>query len=343
VRGSRLVPFAILGIALAFAAPAAMLAADDQIRLGLTPVGQPGPYFDLVMKPGDTRTLEVDILDAGDAPLAARTYAADVYTIVNGGFGGRLRGEARTGMTRWLDYPTDVLDLRPGDAVRRSFTVAVPANATPGEYIAGLVLENDLPITGAGPVILDQIVRQAVAVVVTVPGRRAPALAIGSATYTLAAQGPIVSVAVENTGNVRLKPVVTFALSDAAGVVVDRRSVSMDTFYAHTATFIEVPLAMALAPGGYTVRLSLSDVGEGVQAGDAGIALVVAEPPAIAPVDDGGPDVTQVLAALGDGSLAPLVIGSLVLGSLLLATAIGVVVVRRRRRTEDGLGSGNAP
>src|ERR1700690_1119730 len=137
------------------------------------------------MAPGETRTFAVEIANDGDAALAARSYAADVYTIINGGFGARLRDAPRTGATNWLDSSTTVEDLQPGQGIRRAFAVSVPADAGPGEYITSLVLENDQPIRGTGPVPPNQILRQAVAVVAPVPGQRLPALAIGEASHTV--------------------------------------------------------------------------------------------------------------------------------------------------------------
>ena len=113
---------------------------------------------------------------------------------------------------------------------------------------------------------LNQIVRQAVAVVVTVPGRRSPGLAIGTATHKVAAGRSIVQIAVENTGNIRLKPIVGFTLVDPAGTQISQATVQMDTFYAHTDAFVEVPLATLLAPGTYAVGLTLDDAGQGAEA-----------------------------------------------------------------------------
>ena len=186
-RVSPLVRLALAGVLVAFVAPAAVLAQDGAVRLSLRAIGQAGSFFDLTLRPGETRSLEVEIINAGKAAVAARTYAADVYTIINGGFGGRLRAEPETGTTTWLDYTADVLQLPAGRTTHRSFAVTVPIDAGPGEYITSLVLENDQPIPGGGAVALDQIIRQAIGVVVTVPGERAPALAIGEAYHKVVA------------------------------------------------------------------------------------------------------------------------------------------------------------
>ena len=325
---------ALLGAFLVFVAPGAALAQSGEGRLALRPVGQTGPFFDLSMRPGETRNLRVEIANTGDASMAARTYATDVYTIVNGGFGGRLRDEPPTGTTRWLDYASAVLQLPASQSVRRSFAVAVPADAGPGEYITSIVLENDQPIRTAGTVVLDQVLRQAIAVVVTVPGPRSPGLAIGTASHKVVAGRSVVSVAVENTGNVRLKPDVDFTLFDAFGHEVSQASVQMDTFYARTATFVEVPLASLLLPGTYTVRLGLFDPDSRVRADAAALPFVVEAPAENAVPAGAVPGLTAVNQTPGDerislpigaiGFAAALMLGGVLAGLLFLA-------LRRRR------------
>ena len=315
-----------------------MLARSDEVKLALLPVGQPGAFFDLTMKPGERRTFEVQIADDSSAPLAARTYAADVYTIINGGFGGRLRDEPPSGMTSWLNYPTEVIPLRPGERVRRSFTIKVPSDAAPGEHISSLVLENDAPIRGTGAVALDQVVRQAVAVVVTVPGRRLPVLEIGAASHVVVADRSVVSIAVANTGNVRLKPAIGFTLEDATGAVVSRAHLQMDTFYSWTATTIEVPLAALLLPGAYRVHLTLDDADQGADADAAAIPLVVEAPAAGAPGKGGSPDLVAVdqaalpgtVDAAGGGAGVPWAIVGLVGVLAVAGIGVGAILVRRR-------------
>ncbi len=334
-------PLALLGLLLvAFALPSAALAEDGQVKLALRVVGQSGSYFDLTMRPGETRSLQVNIANDGDAEIAARTYATDVYTIINGGFGGRLRDEPRTGMTAWLDYPTEVLQLPAGKGVHRAFAVTVPSDAGPGEYITALVLENDQPIPGSGAVAFDQVVRQVVAVVVTVPGQRSPALAIREATHKVVAGMSVVAVAVENTGNIRLKPLVTFALLDAAGAQVSQASVQMDTFYAHTDTFVEVPFAALLAPGAYTVRLTLEDAATGARADETAIALVVEAPAEPAAGGGAGPGLTEIIQGAGEGQLSLAVLGlvlvaGLVLGGVFIGLLVLILQRRRRPRTSE--------
>jgi len=306
----------------------------DEVKLIFLPVGQPGPYFDVTMRPGEKRAFEVSVGDAAAAPIAIRTYAADVYTIINGGFGGRLRDEARSGMTTWLDYPSATMELRAGEAVQRPFTVTVPLDAGPGEYIASLVLENEEPIHTDGTVSINQFVRQAVAVVVTVPGERLPRLTIGAASHQVVAGRSIASIAVANPGNVRLKPAVGFTLFDASGATISQTRLQMDTFYARTSTVVEVPLAALLLPGAYTIRLSLDDSNEGAAADAEAIPLMVVALAAASTAEGGTPDLAAVDQGAGRELKDP-PLGLVALVGLLVVAGIilGAHLMRRRRDT----------
>jgi hypothetical protein len=326
---------ALLGLFAMFLVPGTVAAASDTAKLALTPVGQPGLYFDLTMQPGETRNLVVALTNAGGAAITARTYAADVVTIVNGGFGGRLRDDPRTGTTGWLDYPSESVDLSAGASVRQTFAVAVPRDAGPGEYATSLVLESDRPAHASGAVSLTSVVRHAIAVVVTVPGLRSPALGISGATQAVVAARSVVSVAVQNTGNVREKPLVTLVLFDAAGAQVSTASLQMDTFYAHTNTTVEIAEGTLLPPGEYTVTMTLVDAASGARANKAGIALVVDAP---AVVSAGAGSMTSPAPASGDSgkerSQLPSDGVALALGLLLGGLLVGLVwlALERRRR-----------
>jgi len=329
-RGPRFAILSLAWILLALVGPVAILADGIQVKLSLRAIGQPGSFFDLTMQPGETRSLAVEIANPGTVATAARTYGSDVYTIVNGGFGARLRDEPQTGATRWLDYPTAVLALSVGESVRRTFEVAVPADARPGEYITSLVLENDVPIRDGGSIGFDQIVRQAVGVVVNVPGTRSPSLAIGEASHSVVAGRSVISVAVENPGNIRLGPVASFTLRDAGGALLSEAVVPMDTFYAGTGSSVEVPLDGLLRPGTYTVRLSLVDDRHDVHV-ERTMILVVEPPPGLAANDTSG----ARRIALGDGGDRgmPIAIEIGAAGGVGLVVLLGLVsVVRRRRR-----------
>jgi len=328
--GSRLAVIGLFAVLIAVLVPTAALGQSGQIKLALLPVDQPGSFFDLRMLPGETRSLAVDIANDGEAAIVARTYAADVYTIINGGFGARLRDEPVSGMTEWLDYQTDLMPLAVGEAIRRTFVVTVPTDTGPGEYITSIVLENDLPLHSTGAVGLNQVIRQAVAVVVTVPGQRRPGIAIGKASHKVLAGRSVVSVAVDNSGNVRLKPLVDFQLLDASGTQLSQASVQMDTFYARTSTFIEVQLASLLLPGAYAVRLTVEDSAHGMRPMSEVIPLIVERAPLASAGGGLVPGQTRVTQVALHGPLPSLAfIGLLLLAGVVLG--FGWRALNRRR------------
>ena len=293
-RSVRLAAVAVLSLLLSVSFSATPASAEvNGVELGLVPIGQPGPYFDVTMDPGETREFEVEVANHGSAAISARTYPADVYTIINGGFGGRLYGEAATGTTLWLDYETDQLALAVGDRLRRGFSITVPSDATPGEYISSLVLESEDPVTHSGGVAARQVLRQALGVVITVPGVRSPAIVIGEAAHLVVTGASVLSVALDNPGNVRLAPLVGVSLRDAAGEEVSEASVQMDTFYAVTDTTLEVPLDALLRPGTYTVIVALADADQGISMTETR-TLVVEAAPSPAPAAGSVPGLTEV-------------------------------------------------
>lgn len=163
------------------------------------------------------------------------------------------------------------------------------------------------PIVSQVAVALDQIIRQAVAVVVIVPGIRSPALTIGEATHNAAAGHSIVKVAVANPGNVRLKPVVDFTLCSMPPEGGSARHVS----------------------DGFVLR----EHGQDVRAAEEAISLEVEAPATPLVADSVVPGLTEVNRGAGDGQIAlPAWIVALTAGLALGTVVIGLIMLTRQRR-----------
>jgi hypothetical protein len=309
-------------------------------RLGLTPVGQTGLYFDLTMAPGEKRSLRVEVANFGADVVKTRTYVADAYSMVNGGFAAALFGAPRSGSAGWLDYPDRELTLRPGDVIPVDFPVAVPVATPPGQYVTSVVAESaDLFHSGAGSIAFDQVNRVAIAVAIEVPGASRPAIRIGAVSHKTAGGLSFVSFGVANPGNVHLKPIGRFVLRDADRAELVAMDVAMDSVYAGMKTRLEVPLPSALRPADYCAELRLTDPTTKVS--DSTECL----PFAVAALTDGdaGPAGTDG----SDRQTVPLVDGviesartqptlAVVLVALLFGlVAIVIAIVRRRRRASE--------
>jgi hypothetical protein len=270
----------LLGQATPDAAQATPAVASGVPLLAFAPTESERGFFELTLEPGKSATVSVRIANVGEETYTLSTYAADIYTRVNGGSESRLMDEPTSGATLWLDYPSETFDLAPGEELIRDIVVTVPEGTSPGEYTSSVVIQNRDPIEASteGGMGMLQVIRQAIAVAVTVPGPAEPALAIDEATYSLAPAYAAVMVSVENSGNIRLAPVATMALTDANGEEVTSATITMDTFFPGTHANLEFPLVRTLEPGEYHVAFSIEDADHGASAGPADLTMTVAEP-----------------------------------------------------------------
>ena len=337
---------AMLGSALALGAvvagPAGAASADAG-DLALSAVGQDGGYFDLTLSPGQSVTLSVARTNAGTAPISALTYRANVYTVVNGGFGADTRGTAARGSTSWLSYGAGTFTLAAGEESIVPFTVAVPASAKPGDYLTGVVIENNVPeaSTDSGQLALTKVTRHILAVSIRVPGAYVPAFSIGTPLHKTAAGHSIVGAAITNTGNRTLKPSGTIVVKNLAGITVSTSNITMDSFYPSNSTTVESTLSELLNPGEYTISMNLRDAAAGVSASLTDAKLTVAVPGAALAEAGGNPNaalpqvIQDALIALGHGPafLPYLIIVILLAG---LVAALVLLIVSRRRINRMG-------
>lgn len=305
------------------AAPPSAAPPSADAKLAIKALGQPGEFFDLTANPGESRPLTVEVATFGAQPIAARTYPADAYTLINGGFGARLRTDPRGGTTTWTDYKEAVLQLTPGTAVNIPFNLTIPPGTPPGQYITSLVIENDQPIEGSGKIAINQVQRAAIALSVTVPGPETPGLGFGSAKYTETGGFGIVAVQVKNTGNVLLKPSGTITVKNDSGVQVFEAPVAMDSFYAFTQSQLETQLKDRLATGDYTATLILTDQARGTSATSESLPFTVGATPGKGPATG--------LAKRISGALKNEAFDAGLIGAVVLILLI-IFELRRRRR-----------
>lgn len=325
---ARLAAAAVL-VTLAGAPAAAFSAEPAPPKLGITPMEQEGSWFEVELDAGGSVELLVELANHGDDQITIHTYAADAYTLVNGGLGVELRDGVVNGVSRWIDYPTTTVPLPADGAIQRSFTVTVPGDAEPGQYIAALVIQNDLATASdTGNVQVKQVHRQALAVNITVGTPVAGTLRIGDAEHIDTAQGSVMRVALENTGGRHLEPVGRLTVTDGSGVEVAALAVEPDTIYASMATHLELALGSRLDAGTYSAELTLRDAETGVEASQTA-ALEILEPePTTAQLRI--PGVGQMVDVTRRAGLPDTV--WLVLPGLIVAVAAGVLWRRRRAR-----------
>ncbi|MGW8361496.1 WxL protein peptidoglycan domain-containing protein [Streptomyces wedmorensis] len=174
------------------------------------------PYFFLSADPGSTLTDRVTVTNKTAAPLTFRLYGADAYnTERDGGFAVRTQAERQTGAGAWIKPERTRVTVPPRSAVTVAYTLAVPADADPGDHPGALVaLDERVSPGGKGTVAVG--VQRAVAarLYLRVNGPTVPALAVEDVTLDqdrplvpgTRTSSAVVSYTLHNRGNVTLNP-----------------------------------------------------------------------------------------------------------------------------------------
>jgi hypothetical protein len=240
--------------------------------------GVDGDFFTVEAEAGTTNELTAVLGNADDEPLSLRTYANDAVPIINGGFAIADEDTPAIGTATWIDYPAETFDFAPGEGVERRFTVTIPADTAPGQYIAGVALQTAEPLEVEGTSLFNQIIRKSVAVFIIVPGPESPAFSLGEPVLITGEGAPRIDIPVENTGNVLVRPQGDIILRNDAGETVVNAPVAMGSVYAGTATLLSVPLVTALPDGDYTLAATFTDPESGITDTVEGQTLTIVAP-----------------------------------------------------------------
>jgi hypothetical protein len=229
--------------------------ANPATRTYYIPTIAPGGTFHDYVRLGNPNTDSVDLIVSGVDGVTA-TPSGAVYA-------NRTDPVHKAGA--WVTPDQTQLTLAAGQEAQVGFTVRVPSNATPGDHLAGVAVENAHPTPGSGQISITSVVRTVVGVLVKVPGQAAFDLEVGAASILpLTAQG-LASIVVQLTDSGRLlgHPSLTVTLSGPNGYhrTITRR---LDTLLPGDTIGYPFPWPDTLGPGSYTI--DVSGTGEGMAA-----------------------------------------------------------------------------
>lgn len=260
-----------------------------------------GGHLRTELEPGGSAELVVVIGNRDTKPLSLRTYAADAFTLVNGGFGVRDESEAITGPTAWITYSAETYELEPGETIERTVRVEVPANTQPGSYLAGIAAQTAEPVEVSGSQMFDQVIRKAIGLTVVVPGEQVGNAALGEPVIVGDTSGAGIVVPIMNTGNVSVRPAGELVLTVPGGDVVLRAPIAMRPVYAGHITTLEIAIPSHVPAGDYAVSLDLMDEERGWATSLRDVLVTLPDP--VAPVLPDPVEITEVnLRAMPDAA-----------------------------------------
>ncbi|MGX4691483.1 WxL protein peptidoglycan domain-containing protein [Streptomyces sp. JNUCC 63] len=177
--------------------------------------------FSYSVNPGGQAKDAMVVANRGKSPLTLAVYAADGFTTDTGQLDLLTKDKKSVGIGAWIHADRESVVLRPGKSVTVPFTVTVPDNATPGDYVGGILTSLKQSDDAEG-INVDR--RLGIRVKLRVSGELEPSLAIedlhvdytGSAN-PFAKGDATVTYTIHNTGNAMLSAGQTVAVSGPFG------------------------------------------------------------------------------------------------------------------------------
>lgn len=196
-------------------APSALAEADAPapVTWSVSPADAQGPlkqsWIELELDPGSTAERHLAVRNLGDRDVTFAITAADGYFTDKGRFNMLSSNATSVAAGTWIDV-LDKITVAGGATAVVPFTVAVPANATPGDHAAGIAA-SILSQEDKGGSQVNVESRVGFRVMTRVKGELNPQLTVAAhgkydmAWNPFAPGAATVDVDLENTGNVRLK------------------------------------------------------------------------------------------------------------------------------------------
>ena len=279
------------------------------------------------LAPGAVIERRIEVSNTTAAPIRVALYPA-AAAIQDGSFVGAT-GRTANELSTWTTLSQDVVELAPGAKAPVTLTLAVPADAAPGEQYAAVWAETGTPDTPGGVALVNRV---GVRMYVSVGGDNPPPsrFTVDSLTAQRSADGrPVVTAQVHNTGGRALDMAGTLSLSEGPG------SLSAGPFPAQLGSTLApgqsapvmIPLDQNLPDGPWRATLQLTS-GLLEQTAEARIQFP-SEPGAAAPVA-----AREVIENNPGIAIAALVL----LAALVTATVVTARRRRTRRQTEPAAG-----
>jgi hypothetical protein len=251
-------------LAVALAAPGTAAAQRSEVGFSISAEG--APSFFRYHAPAGARIAGALVLRSeSDEPERVVVRAVDVTTAATGGLD--YASTRPAGVGAWIRLESDRVMLAPGTTARVPFIARVPADARPGDHLAGIVAINRSDLRrarrrgGDDGFSLRFLPRLAIATWFTVPGPREPALAVGNAGFDVTPSGSAVAVLVRNTGNVLVRRTTGRLRVLQGGRELSSQPVRLDAFVPDTEIRYRVGLRGTPARGEYRVVGTLRPAG----------------------------------------------------------------------------------
>ncbi|MFG1811202.1 WxL protein peptidoglycan domain-containing protein [Streptomyces sp. NPDC049040] len=290
------------------------------VRTAANTYGAERSSFGYSINPGGTIKDSMIVANHGTDPLTLTVYAADGFTTATGRLDLLTRDKKSAGVGAWSRPERDSVVVQPGKSADVPFAVTVPGNATPGDYVGGILTSLKQPDAAQG-ITVDR--RLGIKIALRVSGALKPALRVEdlhvgySGTANPFGTGDAsVTYTIHNTGNATLSARQAVSVAGPFGwLKADAKGVAASP---------------ALLPGEtWKVKVPVHDVAPGFR-----LAATVTLTPLLTDASGSTSALAQVTAT-AHGWAVPWALTLLVV--LLAAAAAGTLLIVRRARARARL------
>ncbi len=245
-------------------APAGPASAQSPLVFGIQPsqasanTASGSSYFDYTLRPGTGVDDSLVISNGGSSQLILKLYASDGITSINGSTAFADQGDVHSNTLAWLSASVSDIPVPASQSVTVAFHVAVPADAAPGDHVAGWVVEAPPRAGTAGGIAANLVERAGVAVVVHVPGEAQQLLVPGGICLNQETGSNYFEIPVRNDGNVLTRANGELALSREGGGAVFSRPAELGNVVPADGTLLRLDAPFDPGPGKYVAQLTLS-------------------------------------------------------------------------------------
>lgn len=159
-------------------------------------------WFVYELKPGETKSDEVAVINLFAEPVEVKLYPVDATTTKDGVFALKAESEAKEDLGNWVKLNRADLTLPAKSRQAVGFTLTVPDNASPGDHLGGIVAQRVATPSGQG---INVVTRSGVRIYLTVPGKIAKILKLAAFSTEPKAGQPIFHLTLRNEGNARVE------------------------------------------------------------------------------------------------------------------------------------------
>ncbi|WP_436777240.1 WxL protein peptidoglycan domain-containing protein [Yinghuangia sp. YIM S09857] len=226
--------FTVLAGLLVGPAPAAHAASNGD--WSVDPFVPPGTdqnnrrYFFLEAAAGETVTDTVVVANTSNRKLTFKVFGADAFnTPRDGAFSVRRLGDPMKGVGLWLKVGNgqDTVEVEPGTRVAIPFQIVIPANATSGDHVGGIMALNNETIgqQQEGQLRVDLKMQVGARIYLKVRGPSLPAMDVRDVRVERAtgfgeffgSDKAVIRYTITNTGNVIIRPQTELKVSGLFG------------------------------------------------------------------------------------------------------------------------------